>query len=164
MVTGRHTYISADTNITAPIVVGNFTTIARGVEMHNFPQHASALDLDNEVVCNFSMDKLGDFPHAKATEKPITIGNDVWIGTGAVLLDGVTIGDGAIVGAYAVVKKDVEPYAIVVGNPAKVKGYRFRGDQALALLKIKWWEWSNSEIKERVEDFKDIETFIEKYE
>jgi chloramphenicol O-acetyltransferase type B len=71
---------------------------------------------------------------------PIIIGNDVWIGTRAIIMDGVTIGDGAIVAANAVVTKDVPPYAIVAGVPAKIISYRFEQEKISSLLILKWWD------------------------
>ncbi|RKJ61474.1 antibiotic acetyltransferase [Butyricicoccus sp. 1XD8-22] len=93
----------------------------------------------------------------------VFIGNDVWIGTNAVILPGVTIGNGAVIGAGAIVTKDVPPYAIVVGVPARVLRYRFTEEQIEMLEKIQWWEWDDSLIKERINDFYDIDKFIEKY-
>lgn len=75
------------------------------------------------------------------------IGNDVWIGYGATILSGVTIGDGAIIGAKAVVASDIPPYAIAVGNPAKVIKYRFSHESIDKLLQIKWWNWEEEKIK-----------------
>lgn len=92
----------------------------------------------------------------------IIIGNDVWIGANVSIMEGVTIGDGAVIGACSVVTKDIEPYNIVAGNPARFIRYRFR-DQIGALLKIKWWDWDESIIRERIKDFQDIEGFVEKY-
>jgi acetyltransferase-like isoleucine patch superfamily enzyme len=94
---------------------------------------------------------------------PIVIGNDVWIGKGVKILGGVTIGDGAIVGAWSVVAKDVEPFSVVVGNPARVVRMRFTPEQIEKLNKIKWWEWDKSVAEERKEDLKDIDVFLEKY-
>lgn len=76
----------------------------------------------------------------------IVIGNDVWIGYEAVILAGVTIGDGAIIGTRAVVTKDVKPYTIVGGVPAKLIKKRFSEETIFALLKIQWWNWSESKI------------------
>lgn len=99
---------------------------------------------------------------AKKPQK-ITIGNDVWIGTNAIILPGVAIGDGAIIGAGAVVTKDVPPYAVVGGVPAKVIKYRFEQPIIDALLKIKWWEWDDEKIIENADLFFDIEGFISKH-
>lgn len=79
------------------------------------------------------------------------IGNDVWIGYGATIMPGVRIGDGAIIATKSVVTKDVEPYAIVGGNPAKEIRKRFTDDKIKKLLDIKWWDWSIEEITENVQ-------------
>ena len=80
----------------------------------------------------------------------IVIGNDVWIGFEAVILSGVTIGDGAIIGTRAVVTKDVPPYTIVGGVPAKPIRKRFSDDVISQLLKIQWWNWSENRIKKNI--------------
>ena len=80
----------------------------------------------------------------------VTVGNDVWIGTGVMVMGGVTIGDGAVVGAGAIVTKDVPPYAVVAGVPAKIIRYRFSEDQIEALLKLKWWEKPENELKNNI--------------
>ena len=79
--------------------------------------------------------------------KAVTIGCDVWIAAGAVITRGVTIGNGAVIGANAVVTKDVPPYAIAVGSPAKVIKYRFSSDIISILLQLKWWDWSDDKLK-----------------
>ena len=76
----------------------------------------------------------------------VHIGNDVWIGTNVTILDGINIGDGAVVGGGAVVTKDVPPYAIVAGCPAKIIRYRFSEDIIQQLLELKWWDLSDAEI------------------
>lgn len=91
----------------------------------------------------------------------IVIGNDVWIGSGSTIMSGVTIGDGAVIAANSTVVKDVPPYAIVGGNPAKVVKYRFTPEQISALLANPWWEKSDQEIQkiipllcsENIDDF-----------
>lgn len=83
-------------------------------------------------------------------DKPVVIGNDVWIAAGAVITRGVTIGDGAVIGANAVVTKDVPPYAVVVGSPAKVIKYRFDEEIIVCLLKLKWWDWSDKKIQDNI--------------
>lgn len=77
----------------------------------------------------------------------IIVENDVWIGAKSTIMSGVKIQNGSIVGANSVVTKDVPPYSIVVGNPAKVVKYRFTDKQIESLLKIKWWEWTEDRIK-----------------
>jgi acetyltransferase-like isoleucine patch superfamily enzyme len=95
----------------------------------------------------------------------ITVGNDVWIGAKSTIMSGVKIGDGAIVAANSVVTKDVEPYAIVGGNPSKLIRYRFDENQIKDLLEISWWNWNESKIREEAMILwsKDINYFIEKH-
>lgn len=92
--------------------------------------------------------------------KPVTIGNDVWIGANVVILPGVNISDGAVIAAGAVVTKDVEPYAIVGGVPAKVIRYRFSEENIKKLLKIQWWNWTDEEINQNIELFYQPERFL----
>lgn len=91
--------------------------------------------------------KITDFAVSKGD---VTIGNDVWIGSQAIILSGVTIGDGAVIGAYTVVTKNVPPYAVVVGNPGKIVKYRFDEKTIARLLKIQWWNWPIKKIRENV--------------
>lgn len=77
-----------------------------------------------------------------------TIGNDVWIGSEAMIMSGITIGDGAIIASRAVVVKDVPPYTVVGGNPATFIKYRFEKEEIEQLLKMKWWKWKEEKIKE----------------
>lgn len=91
------------------------------------------------------------------------IGNDVWIGYNATIMGGVTIGDGAIVAAGALVRENVEPYTIVAGQPARVINTRFTEEQIKWLCEFKWWDKSESWIREHAEEFDDIETFIKSF-
>ncbi len=81
-----------------------------------------------------------------ASKGDITIGHDVWIGREAIIMSGVTIGTGAVVAARALVTKDVPPYAIVGGNPAKLIKYRFDAETIAKLLEIAWWDWPDDRI------------------
>lgn len=94
-----------------------------------------------------------DEPLYDRFENKCVIGNDVWIAAGASILRGVTIGDGAVIGAGAVVTKDVEPYSIIAGVPAKKIGQRCSDELISDLLKIKWWDWSANLIKRNIELF-----------
>mgnify|MGYP006274356201 CR=1 FL=1 len=92
------------------------------------------------------------------------VGHDTWIGHGAIIMPKVTVGTGAVIGAGAVVTRDIPPYAVAVGVPAKVVRRRFSEDQAEALERIGWWNWSHETIAERLEDFSlSVEEFVEKY-
>lgn len=90
----------------------------------------------------------------------IIIGNDVWIGARAIILDGVTIGDGAIVAAGSLVNKDVPPYAIVGGVPAKVIKYRFETFEIEWLLRFKWWDKSIDWLRSNYKSLQDVKVFI----
>lgn len=91
------------------------------------------------------------------------IGHDVWIGHGAVIMPGVTVGTGAVIGTGAVVTKDVAPYDIVAGIPARRIKQRFPNDVVEKLLAIAWWDWDRPTLEQRFSDFSDISRFIEKY-
>jgi len=104
-------------------------------------------------------DRSRDLPEARAG---IKVGNDVWIGRGALVLPGVSIGDGAVIGAGSVVTKDVEPYPIVAGNPAKVIRKRTSDDYIAHMLTIRWWHWSDDKIREEAESLAgSIEHFVD---
>lgn len=93
----------------------------------------------------------------------VSIGNDVWVGTRAVILDGVSIGDGAIIAAGAVVTKDVPPYAIVGGVPAKIIRYRFSFEEIAFLQRFQWWNRDVEWLKDNLELMHNIESLVEAY-
>ncbi len=92
---------------------------------------------------------------------PIVIGNDVWIGANVIILPGVKIGDGAVLAAGAVITKDVHPYEIVGGVPARLIRKRFSDYIIEKLLKIKWWEWEHAKIQDNAEYFLNPKVFVE---
>lgn len=93
-------------------------------------------------------------------QKQTTIGNDVFIGANVTIIDGVSIGDGAVIGAGAVVVKDIPPYAVAGGVPAKVIKYRFDQDIIEKLLKLQWWNWSDEELQKVADKEFDVLEFI----
>jgi len=95
--------------------------------------------------------------------KKIIIGNDVFIGANVTVLDGITVGDGAVIGAGAVVTKDIPPYAIAVGVPAKIVKYRFDNKQIDQLNRIEWWNFETDKLKEIESNFFDLSAFLEIY-
>jgi virginiamycin A acetyltransferase len=86
-----------------------------------------------------------------STKGDIIVGNDVWIGHGAIIMSGVEIGDGAIIGAGSLISKNIEAYAIYVGNPAQKIGYRFDSEVIEKLIKIRWWDNSKIKINRMIE-------------
>lgn len=144
------------------LIIGKFCSIACGAKFlfnsanHNmsslstypFPLFFEEWNLNKENVTE-SWNNKGN----------IVVGNDVWIGYEAVIMAGVTIGDGAIIGTRAVVTKDVPPYTIVGGIPAKIIRKRFSDEIISKLLEIKWWDWEKNRIQNNIEKIKsgDIE-------
>lgn len=96
----------------------------------------------------------------------VTIGPDVWIGHGAIIMPGVNIGTGAVIGSGAIVTKDVPNYAVVVGSPARIIKRRVDEATEEKLLRLKWWDWSHAELKAALADFRalDVAEFAEKYD
>lgn len=145
--------------------IGNFCSIAGGTTILLGGNHR-----DDWVTTYPFPKKIEFWPEAKGitgesyAKGDVIIGNDVQIGQDALILSGVKIGDGAIIGARAVVTKDVEPYAIVAGNPAKVIRKRFSEPTIKELLKIAWWNWPVEKIREFIPLLCDenIEAFIKK--
>lgn len=138
----------------APVDIGKYCSIADNVRFivedgkHKF----------NIITCYpFKSNKM-------SPKAGIRVGNDVWIGQSAIIMNGITIGDGAIVAAGAVVTDDVEPYTIVGGVPAKILKRRCSADEAKEMQKIAWWNWPDNTIDARLSDFRlSFTEFIAKY-
>ncbi len=149
---GKHTYgpeekILGHPSILEGSTIGKFCSIADNLQLVAKGKHMT----DWVSTYPFRIKWKMDVPlHALPPTSPITIGNDVWIASNVKIKQGVKIGDGAVLATESFVTKDVPPYAIVGGNPAKVIKYRFTESQIEDLLKIKWWDWEDSDIKEIV--------------
>ena len=166
---GLGSYV-ADNSIIKHTSIGKFCSIGSNVQtglgIHPSSTYVSTHPafFSAQRQAGFSFIKEGTFKEHKYADKSekfiVSIGNDVWIGNDVIIMDGITIGDGAIVGAGAVVTKNVAPYAIVGGVPAKFIKYRFTEPQIRKMLKIQWWEWGIEKIKAHHGLFNDIEKFI----
>lgn len=126
-------------SLVTPAAFSVFTAASSSLSTYPFPIFFEEWGLDVKDITK-AWDNKGD----------IVVGNDVWIGYEAVILAGVTIGDGAIIGARAVVTKDVPPYTIVGGVPAKQIRKRFNEETIDTLLKLKWWDWSKERISKNI--------------
>ena len=159
-----YSYIMEYSQITNTMV-GKFANIASNVRI-NPGFHPYEMPTQHHMMYRRSMYGFGEDDKAFFNYRDIqsvTIGHDVWIGHGAVIMPGVRIGNGAIIGSNAVVTKDVPSYAIVAGVGAKVLKYRFAKEIQKQLETIAWWDWSHEQIKDRLDDLKDIREFIYKY-
>lgn len=161
---GYASYIGPNCNINADI--GKFCCIANDV-LTVYGSHPSQ-DWVSIHPAFFSIRKQSGFSYVNENlynemQDRVQIGNDVWIGARATLLGGITIGDGAIIAAGAVVTKDVEPYTIVGGVPAKPIRKRFDDEDIEFLLKFKWWDKPAEWIKENAKYFNDVKNFRQKF-
>ena len=140
------------------VKIGNYCAIGPDLRVfttnHDYRYAANQLWVYNLV----------GLPHRKYSKGPVEIGNDVWIGERVIILSGVKIGDGAIIGAGSVVTKDVEPFSIVAGVPAKHIKYRFPREVREKLLEFKWWEKKPHELVKLKELFEEEITDVKKVE
>lgn len=134
------------------LIIGKFCSIAcRAKFLMTSGNHAmSSLSTYTFPIFNEEWNQSLNVKDAWDNKGDIIIGNDVWIGYEAIIMSGVKIGDGAIIGTRAVVTKDVQPYTIVGGVPAKVIKKRYDDYTISKLLKIKWWDWPKEKIKENI--------------
>jgi acetyltransferase-like isoleucine patch superfamily enzyme len=157
---GAHTYIQKNSTI-FNAEIGRYCSIASNVSIapgihksNGVSTHPSFYLNDTPLIKVFSAKNLF------VTSTRVTIGHDVWIGEKAIIIDGVTIGTGAIIAAGAVVTKDVEPYAVVGGVPAKLIKYRFSTEIIYELLKSEWWNFSLSWFEKNFSKMQDINVFL----
>ena len=164
---GDYSYIMQDGSIWCA-TIGKFANIAASARInatnhptwratvHHFTYRASSYWDDADMEEDF---------FAWRRQNRVMIGHDVWIGHGATVLPGVSIGNGAVIGAGAVVSKDVAPYAIVGGVPAKLIRERFSKEIGERMDKLAWWDWDHGRLRQALEDFRrlDAEDFLVRY-
>jgi acetyltransferase-like isoleucine patch superfamily enzyme len=139
---GRHSYGEPAVRFAssgARLQIGQFCSLAEGVEILLGGEHRTDWITTYPFQAMFAGG--AGFRGHPATKGDVVIGNDVWIGSGALILSGVRIGDGAVIGARAVVARDVPPYTVVSGNPARAVRSRFSARQIESLMHIRWWDW-----------------------
>lgn len=145
------------------LIMGKFCAMAANVRFYLGGNHgvASASSYPFQLLKS-DYPKAAHIPHP-ASKGNIVVGNDVWFGESTTILSGVTIGDGAVIGLGSIVTKDIPPYAIVAGNPARIVRMRFDEETIAALLRIKWWDWPVERIKEHADLIvgDDVGKFIE---
>ena len=143
------------------ITLQNYAQVAQNVHFYQVDNHPSVKD--RKLVSNIEGAFIGIKGHDGYYKSNIVVQSDAWIGEYATIMGGVTVGYGAIVGAFSVVDNDIPPYAVVYGNRATIRGYRFKPEQIEALLRIKWWDFPRREIYGDY-DMLDVDTFIQKYD
>jgi len=162
---GEHTYgtpkvVAVEYQPDRKLKIGKFCRIATNVTIWVAETHATDMITEYPFWAFPDIFPAAKYPGRKYLRKEnnvvvtgkrdVIIGNDVWIGYGATIMSGVTIGDGAVIGARAVVAKDVEPYAIVAGNPARCVRKRFDPETIAKLINIRWWDWPIDKIRDNL--------------
>jgi acetyltransferase-like isoleucine patch superfamily enzyme len=149
---------------TAKVIIGKYCSIASGASFMPGGNHRTEWVSTYPFRVRYQLEGALTDGHP-TTKGDIVVGNDVWIGNDALILSGVTVGDGAVVATRTVVTKDVPPYAIVAGNPGRVVGHRFTEDQRERMLEVRWWDWPEEAVLERVDALNgdDVQSFLDRY-
>jgi phosphonate metabolism protein (transferase hexapeptide repeat family) len=148
--------------------IGKFCAIAADVRINALSHPTDRISQHkityrpNEYFLFAKVDK--DFREARK-EARVIIGHDVWIGHGAIIMPGILVGHGAVIAAGAVVTKDVEPYSIVAGVPAKRIKWRFKKSTRTKIINLMWWDWPHDQLAKAVDDMRtlSVEGFLKKY-
>jgi len=152
MSVGKYTYGTENLQLyffgsNSKLIIGNFCSLVANINIYLGGNHRGdwvttyPFGQRNTDTFNY-FDGLG----SSTTKGDVVIGNDVWVASNVTIMSGVTIGDGAIIANNSHVVRNVEPYSIVGGNPAKLIKYRFTKEQIEKLLEIKWWDWDDDKI------------------
>lgn len=144
------------------LTIGAFCSIAAGVKIYLGGEHRTDW-VTTYPFTYFWKEKVGYITGHPKSKGDVIIGNDVWIGTEAMIMSGVTIGDGAVIGARSLVTRNVPPYAIVAGNPAQFIRNRFDEGTITKLQKLQWWTWDERKIEKYLPLMlsQDIKAFLE---
>lgn len=154
---GDYSYVVHDAQIIYA-TIGKFCSIASHTRVNpgNHPLERVALNHFTYRASAYGLgpDEAGFFDWRRSHR--VTLGHDVWLGHGVIVLPGVTIGTGAAIGAGAVVTKDIPPFAVAVGNPARVIRFRFPEEIRGALLRIAWWDWPRERLSAALEEIRTL--------
>lgn len=146
-------YLFPDRNDVDKLIIGSFCSIGSGASFIMAGNQGHRYDWISSFPFFYMTEQVDGFKEAVdgfAGAGNTVVGNDVWIGSEAMIMPGVTIGDGAVIGSRALVTKDVAPYTIVGGNPAKSIKKRFSDDEIEMLLEIEWWNWEEEVLAEAI--------------
>lgn len=156
-----YSYVVNDCEISRT-AIGKFCSIAAMVCINpaNHPNRASQHRFTYQCEPYFGIEN-----DMTVLERPISmIGHDVWIGHGSIVLEGRNVGNGAVIGAGSVVTKNVDPYTVVAGNPARVLRKRFDPEVIDRLERLAWWDWSHEQLQEALPYFrKSAKEFVDRY-
>ncbi|GHF64937.1 hypothetical protein HNQ07_004656 [Deinococcus metalli] len=165
MVLGDYSYVMEGVQAIHS-VVGKFCSVAAGVRLNpgNHPLERPTAHHLTYRAADYGLGEDDEAFFERRRARPVTLGHDVWIGHGVTVLSGVTVGTGAAVGAGAVVTRDVAPYTVVAGVPARFLRRRFDEPTADRLLASAWWDWTHEQLRERLDDLRgNVHTFVERY-
>ena len=159
LVDGVAHYMTTD----AHVLIGNYCSLAHMLQFYMGMNHNYHLITSYPLTS--ILNKSDDNKHTDYNHHQIIIGSDVWIGGDVIIMSGVRIGNGAVIGAGTVIAKDVPPYAVVVGNPARIIKYRFDEETITRLQRIKWWNWPKENIETFIPQFNDDMTgFLDRFD
>jgi len=158
---GRHSFCGYNCQI-VDCEVGSFTSISNNVVIGGGMHPMSWVGMSPVFYEGKDSVKAKFSTHKRDPVKRTIIGNDVWIGESVLIKQGVTVGNGAVIGMGSVVTKDIYPYSIVAGNPAKMIRKRFSADIINSLMEIQWWNFSDDDLLELSLYFTDPQKFIER--
>jgi len=164
---GDYSYIASDSDVIYT-EIGKFCSIAAMTRINpgNHPMHrATQSHFTYRASAYFEGEQDEEEFFNWRRSSPVTIGHDVWIGHGAIVLAGRTIGNGSVIAAGAVVAKDIEPYSIVGGSPARLIRQRFSDGVIADLENLAWWDWDHMKLHSALPDFRDLHAaeFVRKY-
>lgn len=147
------------------VLIGRFCSLADKIYFSIANDHSyknvSSFPFDVKWIIDKIFDSVSPLPYIRPNHYQVIIGHDVWIGRGVKIMGGVKIGNGAVIGMDAVVAKDIPPYAIAVGNPARIIKYRFDEETIRKFLAVKWWNWDLKKIADNMPLMADVKKFLE---